>query len=67
MAYGRYTASNAAMLLIDHQIGTIECMHSAPKDEVIRALSGSGGREIRHHTGILVLQDMAMGHEGALV
>jgi hypothetical protein len=23
MAYDRYTASNAAMLLIDHQIGTI--------------------------------------------
>ncbi len=36
MAYDRYSGSNAAMLLIDHQVGTIEWMHSAPKDEVIR-------------------------------
>jgi hypothetical protein len=39
MAYGRYAASNAAMLLIDHQVGTIEWMHSAPKDEVILSTS----------------------------
>lgn len=36
MAYERFNADNAAMLLIDHQIGTIEWMHSAPKDEVRR-------------------------------
>jgi len=36
MAYERFNADNAAMLLIDHQIGTIDWMHSAPKDEVKR-------------------------------
>jgi len=36
MAYERFNADNAAMLLIDHQVGTIEWMHSAPKDEVRR-------------------------------
>lgn len=36
MAYDRFNAENAALLLIDHQVGTIEWMHSAPKGEVIR-------------------------------
>ncbi|MDH3581774.1 MAG: isochorismatase family protein [Hyphomicrobiales bacterium] len=36
MAYERYTADNAALLLIDHQVGTLEWMHSAPKADVIR-------------------------------
>ncbi len=36
MAYERFNADNAALLLIDHQIGTIEWMHSAPKEEVTR-------------------------------
>jgi len=36
MAYERFSADNAAMLLIDHQVGTIEWMHSAPKKDVIR-------------------------------
>ncbi len=36
MAYDRYNANNAAMLLIDHQVGTINWMHSAPKEEVTR-------------------------------
>ena len=36
MAYERFNADNAAMLLIDHQLGTIEWMHSAPKEEVKR-------------------------------
>ncbi|AWY99705.1 isochorismatase family protein [Rhodobiaceae bacterium] len=36
MAYERFNADNAAMLLIDHQVGTIEWMHSAPKSDVIR-------------------------------
>ena len=36
MAYDRYSANNAAMLLIDHQVGTLEWMHSAPKADVIR-------------------------------
>ena len=36
MAYERWNASNAAMLLIDHQVGTIEWMHSAPKRTVKR-------------------------------
>ncbi len=36
MAYERYNANNAAMLLIDHQVGTIDWMHSAPKEEVKR-------------------------------
>ncbi len=36
MAYQRWNASNTAMLLIDHQVGTLEWMHSASKDEVKR-------------------------------
>ena len=36
MAYERFNADNAAMVLIDHQVGTIEWMHSAPKKDVIR-------------------------------
>ena len=36
MAYERWNADNAAMLLIDHQVGTIEWMHSAPKQAVKR-------------------------------
>ena len=36
MAYERFSADNAALLLIDHQVGTLEWMHSAPKDEVTR-------------------------------
>ncbi len=36
MAYDRWNADNAAMLLIDHQVGTIEWMHSAPKKAVKR-------------------------------
>ncbi len=36
MAYDRFSAENAALLLIDHQIGTIEWMHSAPQEEVKR-------------------------------
>ncbi|ETW94582.1 MAG: isochorismatase hydrolase [Candidatus Entotheonella factor] len=36
MAYERFNADNAAMLLIDHQVGTLNWMHSAPKDEVKR-------------------------------
>lgn len=36
MAYERWNAQNAALLLIDHQVGTIEWMHSAPKKSVKR-------------------------------
>ena len=36
MAYERFNTDNAAMLLIDHQVGTIDWMHSAPQDEVKR-------------------------------
>lgn len=36
MAYARFNAKNAVMLLIDHQVGTINWMHSAPHDEVKR-------------------------------
>lgn len=36
MAYERFNADNAAMLLIDHQEGTIGWMHSASKEEVKR-------------------------------
>lgn len=36
MAYERFNADNTAMLLIDHQVGTFDWMHSAPKDEVKR-------------------------------
>ncbi len=36
MAYERFNANNAAMLLIDHQVGTIGWMHSAPHEEVKR-------------------------------
>ena len=30
MAYERYNAQNTAMLLIDHQVGTMQWMHSGP-------------------------------------
>lgn len=36
MAYERWNSENAALLLIDHQIGTINWMHSALKSEVKR-------------------------------
>ncbi len=36
MSYERFNAKNTAMLLIDHQVGTINWMHSAPHDEVKR-------------------------------
>jgi nicotinamidase-related amidase len=36
MAYERFNSDNSALLLIDHQVGTIEWMHSAPKIDVVR-------------------------------
>jgi len=36
MAYERFNASNAAMLLIDHQTGTMGWMHSGPTDVMRR-------------------------------
>ncbi len=36
MSYERFNATNTVMLLIDHQVGTIEWMHSTPHDEVKR-------------------------------
>ena len=36
MAYERWGAANAALLLIDHQVGTIGWMHSTTKSEVKR-------------------------------
>jgi nicotinamidase-related amidase len=36
MAYDRFNAENAALLLIDHQTGTIGWMHSAPQEDVKR-------------------------------
>ena len=36
MAYERFNANNSTMLLIDHQVGTIGWMHSAPHEEVKR-------------------------------
>lgn len=36
MAYERFNAKNSALLLIDHQVGTINWMNSAPHDEVKR-------------------------------
>ncbi|MBT5901103.1 MAG: isochorismatase family protein [Opitutaceae bacterium] len=36
MAYERWNSANAAMLLIDHQTGTINWMHSSTKSEVKR-------------------------------
>ncbi len=36
MAYDRWNSNNAVMLLIDHQVGTIEWMHSASKKAVKR-------------------------------
>ena len=36
MAYERWNSRNAAMILIDHQVGTIEWMHSASKQAVKR-------------------------------
>lgn len=36
MPYQRWNASNAALLLIDHQVGTMMWMHSAPHDECKR-------------------------------
>jgi len=36
MAYERFNASNTAMLLIDHQVGTMGWMHSGPTDVMQR-------------------------------
>lgn len=36
MAYERWNSANAALLLIDHQTGTINWMHSSTKSEVKR-------------------------------
>ena len=36
MAYERFNATNAAMLLIDHQVGTMQWMHSGPTDVMKR-------------------------------
>ncbi|MCZ6691113.1 MAG: isochorismatase family protein [Planctomycetota bacterium] len=36
MAYERWNADNAALLLIDHQVGTIGWMHSTTKSELKR-------------------------------
>ncbi len=49
MAYKRFSADNAAMLLIDHQDGTIEWMHSAPKKDVIRNNRQSQSQYVEKH------------------
>ena len=49
MAYKRFSADNAAMLLIDHQVGTIEWMHSAPKKDVIRDNRQSQPQYVEKH------------------
>ncbi len=49
MAYKRFSADNAAMLLIDHQVGTIEWMHSAPKKDVIRDNRQSQSQYVEKH------------------
>lgn len=36
MAHARYNAENAALLLIDHQVGTADWMHSGSRDEMKR-------------------------------
>lgn len=36
MAYERYNSQNAALLLIDHQVGTMGWMHSGPTDVMQR-------------------------------
>ncbi len=36
MAYDRYNSQNAALLLIDHQVGTMGWMHSGPTDVMQR-------------------------------
>lgn len=36
MGYERFTADNAAMLLIDHQVGTMSWVHSIPLEEMKR-------------------------------
>ena len=36
MAYDRYNSENAALLLIDHQVGTMGWMHSGPTDVMQR-------------------------------
>ncbi len=36
MAYERYNSQNAALLLIDHQVGTMGWMHSGPTDVMRR-------------------------------
>jgi len=36
MAYERFNADNAAMLLIDHQVGTMSWVHSIPFEEMKR-------------------------------
>ena len=36
MAHERYNADTAAMLLIDHQVGTAEWMHSGSREDMKR-------------------------------
>ncbi len=36
MAYERFTGDNAALLLIDHQVGTMGWVHSIPFEEMKR-------------------------------
>lgn len=61
MAHIRYDSENAAMLLIDHQVGTAGWMHSAPVEEMKRntlALAKAAAA-----SGMPVIMTSSMEHE----
>ena len=48
----RFNGANAAMLLIDHQIGTMSWVRSAPFEEIKRNTAGAcQGRQGPEHAG----------------
>ncbi len=44
MAFERFTGDNAALLLIDHQVGTMGWVHSIPFEEMKRNALVTGRR-----------------------
>ena len=66
MAYERFNSDNAALLLIDHQIGTIDWMHSAPKDEVKRNTLALAKAAAAVGMPVLLTSSMEWEAQGAL-
>lgn len=66
MAYQRWNAQNAALLLIDHQVGTVEWMHSAPKRSVKRNALALAKAAAVEDLPVLITSSMESGAQGAL-